>query len=342
MNDMTQTGFDYAAMPVESVDRLKTWKTEIAAFTDTVESSLVQIGLRFQKAQDELNRQGVKGEGFAVWVKNETVYSLSNAYELINVADKFKDQPLPKFGRSVLYALAAPSTPESVVEQAIAKTESGGKVTVADVKDWKAELDVSQQRCEEFRQESNIKLRLKRTVEDIIEIGRELTAVKADLPHGQFLPWIEAEFEMSEWTARQFMHAAERFGDKSEIISDFKPTILYALAAPSTPDSVVEKAMEKAETGAKITIADVKDWKAELDTAQQRCEEFRQESIERRKTIRTLEEQIALLTTRDAALQGRAIVAPSPASPPWTSWQSSRSPQHRPVATLPAPVKPAG
>lgn len=37
---------------------------------------------------------------------------------------------------------------------------------------------------------NSIKLRLKRTVEDIIEIGRELTAVKAELPHGQFLPWI--------------------------------------------------------------------------------------------------------------------------------------------------------
>ncbi len=57
-----------------------------------------------------------------------------------------------------------------------------------------------------------IKLRLKRTVEDIIEIGRELTAVKDELPHGQFLPWIAAEFEMSHVTATQFMNVAERFG----------------------------------------------------------------------------------------------------------------------------------
>ena len=44
---------------------------------------------------------------------------------------------------------------------------------------------------------------------------------------------------------------------------------------------------------------------AELDAATQRCEEFRQESNERRKTIRTLEEQIDLLTTRDRMMQGR-------------------------------------
>lgn len=109
-----------------------------------------------------------------------------------------------------------------------------------------------------------IKLRLKRTVEDIIEIGRELTAIKAELPHGQFLPWIAAEFEMTPWTANQFMNAADRFGDKNEIITYFKPTILYALSAlsaPSTPESVIEKAIGQAEAGDKVTVANVKRWK---------------------------------------------------------------------------------
>lgn len=76
-----------------------------------------------------------------------------------------------------------------------------------------------------------IKLRLKRTVEDIIEIGRELTAVKAELPHGEFLPWIAAEFEMDKRTAFNFMSVHERFGGKLGIIPNFKPTILYALSA---------------------------------------------------------------------------------------------------------------
>lgn len=56
-----QTGFDYAALPVDSAAQLRTWKIEIAAFTDTVESSLVQIGIRFQKAQD--NQQVLKEKG---------------------------------------------------------------------------------------------------------------------------------------------------------------------------------------------------------------------------------------------------------------------------------------
>lgn len=156
-----------------------------------------------------------------------------------------------------------------------------------------------------------IKLRLKRTVEDIIEIGRELTAVKDELPHGQFLPWIAAEFEMDQKTAFNFMSVSERFGNKLGIIPNFKPTILYALAAPSTPDSVIEKAIEKAESGAKVTVADVKDWKAELDAATQRCEEFRQESNERRKTIRELETQIDLLKAQPAPEPEKVYVAPA-------------------------------
>lgn len=170
MNDMMQTGFDYAALPVESVDRLKTWKTEIAAFTDTVESSLVQIGLRFQKAQDELNRQGVKGEGFAAWVESETKYSRALAYNLINVATRFKEQPRLNFGRSVLYALSAPSTPDSIIDKAIEKAESGAKVTIADVRDWKAELETEKQRSEEFRQESNERRKIIRTLETQIDL----------------------------------------------------------------------------------------------------------------------------------------------------------------------------
>lgn len=155
-----------------------------------------------------------------------------------------------------------------------------------------------------------IKLRLKRTVEDIIEIGRELTAIKAELPHGQFLPWIAAEFEMSERTARDFMQVHERFGGKSAIIADFKPTILYALSAPSTPESVIEKAVEQAEAGDKVTVADVKQWKDAAQSASQRAEEFRQESNARRKKIRELEQQVDLLKTEKPEPEVR-IEAPS-------------------------------
>lgn len=55
-----------------------------------------------------------------------------------------------------------------------------------------------------------IQARLKRTVNDVIAIGQDLIEVKDRLPHGQFLPWLHAEFELSERTAQNFMYAARQ------------------------------------------------------------------------------------------------------------------------------------
>jgi len=81
---------------------------------------------------------------------------------------------------------------------------------------------------------------LKRTAQNIIKIGQNLIAVKAKLPHGQYLPWLKAEFEMSERQARNFTRVATRFETKSAIIADLSPTIIYELAAPSTSDEIVD------------------------------------------------------------------------------------------------------
>lgn len=66
-----------------------------------------------------------------------------------------------------------------------------------------------------------IKLRLKRTVEDVIEIGRELTAVKEELPHGQFLPWIAANdmtlFGASMFNGKQYPCEILAYNDILEI-----------------------------------------------------------------------------------------------------------------------------
>jgi hypothetical protein len=53
-----------------------------------------------------------------------------------------------------------------------------------------------------------IRQRMTRTAQDIVEIGRELIAVKDRVGHGNFLPWIEREFRMSEDTAARFMNAS--------------------------------------------------------------------------------------------------------------------------------------
>jgi hypothetical protein len=63
-----------------------------------------------------------------------------------------------------------------------------------------------------------IKGLIRRTVDDVITIGQALIRQKAALPHGSFLPWIDAEFAMSE--------------------TDLNASALHELAAPSTPSEV--------------------------------------------------------------------------------------------------------
>jgi hypothetical protein len=100
-----------------------------------------------------------------------------------------------------------------------------------------------------------IRQSLKRTTDSIIEVGQELIVVKAALPHGKFGPWLRAEFAWTERTAQNFINVAERFGPKSEIISDLMidPTAAYLLAAPSAPDEARQAAVERAEAGEHIT-----------------------------------------------------------------------------------------
>ena len=109
-----------------------------------------------------------------------------------------------------------------------------------------------------------IKVRMERTVQDIIEIGIDLNKVKASLGHGHFLRWIEAEFGMTDRTARRFMDVASSYGGKMDIVSDLPATALYELAAPSTPQEVRDQVEELVLDGEKVTVADIKAMKEQF------------------------------------------------------------------------------
>lgn len=66
----------------------------------------------------------------------------------------------------------------------------------------------------------HIRSKVKKTLEDIIEVGNDLLGVKEALPHGQFGPWLKGEFGWGERMAQNFMSVAERFGAKTAIIAD--------------------------------------------------------------------------------------------------------------------------
>ena len=69
------------------------------------------------------------------------------------------------------------------------------------------------------------------TIADVIEIGRLLIEAKGQAEHGEWLPWLEREFDFSDRTAENYM-AAHRFAEKFETVSNLKLTLsaLYFLA----------------------------------------------------------------------------------------------------------------
>jgi hypothetical protein len=115
---------------------------------------------------------------------------------------------------------------------------------------------------------TRIKVRMHRTAQDIVEIGRDLILIKEKVGHGNFLPWIDAEFGMSQPTALNFMRVAEQFGEKIVSVTNLTPTVLYALAAPSTPEEVRDNVIEMAQRGEKVTTKTVAELKDKLKAAQ--------------------------------------------------------------------------
>ena len=105
---------------------------------------------------------------------------------------------------------------------------------------------------------NEIRDRMGRAAQNVVEIGTRLIAVKKQLRHGEFGDWLQAEFGWDDRTARRMMNVADTF--KSDKLSDLNiaPSALYLLASPSTPEDVRTEFIEKAKAGEPVTHADVK------------------------------------------------------------------------------------
>jgi hypothetical protein len=103
-----------------------------------------------------------------------------------------------------------------------------------------------------------IKGAIKKERNAIIEIGRDLIAMKDKLGHGNFGKWIDAEFDMSPSSAERYMHVAERIGDKIVSLTNLKRETIYALAATSTPDEMRSEVIDLV-AGGKMSDADARE-----------------------------------------------------------------------------------
>jgi len=106
------------------------------------------------------------------------------------------------------------------------------------------------------KQTDRIRTRTKATCLAIIEIGRDLVAVRQSIGHGLFVKWVEAECGFTPRSAQKYMRAAEFAEGKSELSSFLSPTTLYKLSAKSTPPEVIQAVLSRAASGV-ISDADI-------------------------------------------------------------------------------------
>jgi hypothetical protein len=80
--------------------------------------------------------------------------------------------------------------------------------------------------------EKDLQSALRTDTKNVLRIGALLLEAKAQVKHGEWLPWLEAQTGFSERTAQNYM-AAARFATKYATVADLKlrPSALYHLAA---------------------------------------------------------------------------------------------------------------
>ena len=101
---------------------------------------------------------------------------------------------------------------------------------------------------------TGIKRLVRRSGQDLIDIGKSLIDVKDKLEHGQFYLWLETEIGLNYRTANRFMSVAERFKSEQLLDLDILPSALYELSAPSVPEAATEEALFRAKQGEKINV----------------------------------------------------------------------------------------
>lgn len=120
------------------------------------------------------------------------------------------------------------------------------------------EIDVEDRGFVKERAEK-IRETAKRTAQGIIQIGQWLTEVKRKLDHGQWYPWLHTEFGWSVDTAQRLMNVTEFVKSRNLRHLEIDVSALYLIAAPKTPEPVVQEVIRRAEAGEPMTHAKAKE-----------------------------------------------------------------------------------
>lgn len=99
---------------------------------------------------------------------------------------------------------------------------------------------------------------IKKTSGDLYRIGEILSEVKGTLDSRKFIGWCEQEIGVKKSTAYSYLSIFDRFSEKKEIVNNIEPWALITLSSKSTPQYVVDEAVQKAESGETVTQKETK------------------------------------------------------------------------------------
>lgn len=119
----------------------------------------------------------------------------------------------------------------------------------------------------------------------VIEIGKRLMEAKAQLKHGEWLPWLSEKVEFSETSAQRFMQLAREYGNTSLVgdLGTSKALALLALPASERENFASEKHLVNGE---EKSVAEMSKRELEEAVRQQKIAE-----AERNEARRALEAQ---------------------------------------------------
>jgi hypothetical protein len=106
------------------------------------------------------------------------------------------------------------------------------------------ELEAVAQRIKSLRQKAT---------EHAVEIGRELLRVKASLPHGIFVKWVEKACEFKIRTAQDLMKLARAADSNAQLVALMVPSTLRVYLSKTTPPAVRDTVLTRLENGERVS-----------------------------------------------------------------------------------------
>lgn len=224
------TDFDYAALESETRIIVQQHTHEIKSLMRRTASDIIYIGQKLKEVKEQL------GHGyFRRWIKVEFDWGIWTATKFMQVADKFKCVKITHLdiAPSALYELAAPSTPEAALGEALERANCGETITHSKAKAIKAKAIARQHKqTSDFQSKEPVTINVNaETVDKLSDATSqtELSHYLNSLPEDQIVEVDEFNNQLFTWGKQQFQEIKEvnlfRSDSESQDISQQSQTL---------------------------------------------------------------------------------------------------------------------